>query len=149
MFRRLIVALALIVFAQTLSGMAHATGGVWCDVDDPDLGLRFKAVSSRDGTGGWFGIEGHVETRFGTLPAHLKRFKITDGTLTERWWGPEGVLLVIQKYVEDPFAAVRLTVVAKPADEGSYEGTWALRMTAGRGDGAYVTRQGKVSCGSD
>ncbi|MGV3551450.1 hypothetical protein [Rhizobium sp.] len=148
MMRRLVRPIAAFGFL-VLPVLAHATGGVWCDVDDANLGFRFKAVSSRDGTGGWFGIEGHVETRFGKLPKHLARFEIGDRNLTEHWWGPEGVLLNVQKYDEEPFASVRLTVVTRPVDEGVYEGTYALRITADGGDEAYVTKEGKVSCGGD
>ena len=133
----------------SLPALGHATGGVWCDVDDANLGFHFKAASSRDGTGGWFGIEGHVRTKFGKLPKHLAKFEIKDKNLTERWWGREGVLLNVQKYDADPFAAVMLTVVTKTVDEGGYEGTYELRITADSGDEAYVTRQGRISCQSD
>jgi hypothetical protein len=132
-----------------LPALAHATGGVWCDLDDKNVSFHFKAVSSRDGTGGWFDIEGHVETKFGNLPKHLRKFEIKDKNLTERWWGREGVLLNIQKYDSDPFAAVMLTVVTKTVDEGGYEGTYDLRITADSGDEAYIHREGKVSCQAD
>jgi hypothetical protein len=140
---------ALAAALLLLPAQARATGGVWCDLDDKNVGFRFKAVSSRDGTGGWFDIDGHVETKFGTLPKHLKTFKIKDENVTERWWGPEGVLLNVQKYDTEPFAAVRLTVVTKMVDEGGYEGTYDLRITADSGDEAYIHREGKISCQSD
>jgi hypothetical protein len=133
----------------SMPALAHATGGVWCDADDANLGFRFKAVSSRDGTGGWFDVEGSVETKFGKLPKHLAKFEIKDKNVTERWWGREGVLLNVQKYDDEPFAAVMLTVVTKPVDEGVYEGTYELRITADGGDEAYVTREGTISCGAD
>lgn len=149
-FARAILMLGLLGLpALALPALAHAAGGVWCELDDRNVSFRFKAVSSRDGTGGWFGIEGHVEAKFGTLPKHLKKFEIKDDSLTERWWGPEGVLLNVQKYDADPFRAVRLTVVTKPVDEGVYEGTYDLRITADGGDGAYIHREGRIDCGAD
>jgi len=132
-----------------LPGTASATGGTWCDAEDENVRFHFKAAHSRDGTGAWFGIEGHVETRFGRLPSHLRKFQITDANLTQRWVGPEGVLLQVQKYDADPFAAVMLTVSTKPVDEAVYEGTYELRITAGDGDDAHVVRKGKVSCSGD
>lgn len=132
-----------------LPALAHATGGVWCDADDANLGFHFKAVQSRDGTGPWFDIDGNLVTKFGKLPKHLATFKIKDENLTERWWGSEGVLLQVQKYDPDPFVSVKLTVVTKPVDDGVYEGTYELRITADSGDEAYVTREGKISCGAD
>jgi len=133
----------------SLPALGHATGGVWCDADDANLGFHFKAVQSRDGTGPWFDIDGNVEIKFGKLPKHLTKFKVKDENLTERWWGREGVLLQVQKYDPDPFVSTRLTVVTKPVDEGVYEGTYELRITADSGDEAYVTKEGKINCGGD
>lgn len=145
--RFLICAALLAVNLAPTSG--HATGGTWCDVEDANLNFHFKAVQSRDGTGPWFGIEGSLVTKFGTLPNHLAKFEIKDENLTERWLGLEGILLQVQKYEAEPFAAVMLTVVTRSIDEGPYEGTYELRITADGGDEAYLIRTGKISCGAD
>ena len=133
----------------SLPALAHATGGTWCDAEDANLSFHFKAVQSRDGTGPWFDIDGHVEAKFGKLPKHLAKFDIKDENLTQRWLGLEGVLLQVQKYESDPFAAVMLTVSTKTVEEATYEGTYELRITADSGDEAYVIRTGKVSCSAD
>lgn len=139
----------MILGCLSLPAMAHATGGTWCDAEDANLSFHFKAVQSRDGTGPWFDIDGHVETKFGKLPKHLAKFDIKDENLTQRWLGLEGVLLQVQKYDSDPFAAVMLTVSTKTVEEATYEGTYELRITADSGDEAYVIRTGKVSCSAD
>lgn len=141
--------LLVVMGLLALPTVASATGGTWCDAEDANLSFHFKAVQSRDGTGHWFGIEGQVVTKFGALPSHLSRFEIKDENLTQRWLGLEGVLVQVQKYDSEPFAAVMLTVVTKPVEEGVYEGTYALRINAVEGDEAYITRNGKVSCGAD
>jgi hypothetical protein len=133
----------------SLPALAHATGGTWCDAEDANLSFHFKAVQSRDGTGPWFDIDGHVEAKFGKLPKHLAKFDIKDENLTQRWLGLEGVLLQVQKYDSDPFAAVMLTVSTKTVEEATYEGTYELRITADSGDEAYVIRTGRVSCSAD
>ena len=138
-----------IFLCLALPGIASAMGGTWCDAEDENVRFHFKAAHSRDGTGAWFGVEGHVETRFGRLPSHLRKFRIKDENLTQRWVGREGVLLQIQKYDADPFAAVMLTVSTRPVDEAVYEGTYELRITASAGDEAYIVRKGKVSCSGD
>lgn len=138
---------ALIILV--LPGIAAATGGTWCDAEDANVSFHFKAVHSRDGTGAWFGIEGHVETKFGRLPKHLRTFQIKDENLTQRWVGPEGVLLQVQKYDAEPFRSVMLTVSTRRIEEATYEGTYELRITAADGDDAYVTKAGKVSCSGD
>lgn len=148
MAKRLLIAAAMLaaVLAPT-SG--HATGGTWCDVEDANLNFHFKAVQGRDGTGGWFGIEGSLEIKFGKLPKHLSKFEIKDENLTQRWLGREGILLEVQKYDSEPFAAVMLTVVTKSTDEGPYEGKYDLRITADGGHEAYLHREGKINCDAD
>jgi hypothetical protein len=138
-----------IVASIALPAVSHATGGVWCDIDDGNVAMHVKAAMSRDGTGPWWGVEGRVETRFGHLPRHLAAFAIGDANLTQRWLGREGVLLTIQKYDSEPLAAVMLTISTTPVDEGIYEGTYELRITADGGDAPYLTRTGKVGCGAD
>ena len=131
---------------------ASATGGTWCDAEDANLSFHFKTVHSRDGSGAWFGIEGHLTTKFGTLPDHLARFQIKDENLTQRWVGREGVLLEVQKYDAEPFKSVKLTVTTRPVEDedATYEGTYELRITAEDDDAeAYVARSGKVACSGD
>lgn len=143
-----IAALALLAAPVT----ASATGGTWCDAEDANLSFHFKTVHSRDGTGAWFGIEGELATKFGTLPKHLARFRIKDENLTQRWVGREGVLLEVQKYDPEPFRSVKLTVTTRPVEDedATYEGTYELRVTADEDDAeAYVTRSGKVTCSGD
>jgi hypothetical protein len=132
-----------------LPALANATGGVWCHHEDANLKFDFKAVMSRDGTGGWFDIGGGLTTKFGKLPKHLSSFDIKDKNLTQRWLGREGILLEVQKYDADPNAAVMLTVVTKSIDEGPYEGSYELRITADSGDEAFIIKEGKITCGAD
>jgi hypothetical protein len=128
---------------------ASATGGTWCDAEDDNVSFHFKTAHSRDGTGGWFGIEGQLTTKFGKLPKHLATFPIRDENLTQRWVGREGVLLEVQKYDAESFRSVMLTVSTRPVEEATYEGTYELRITVDGSDEAYVTRSGKVTCGGD
>ncbi|MBX9454911.1 MAG: hypothetical protein KL863_02135 [Rhizobium sp.] len=141
--------LILVLALLALPGTASAAGGTWCDAKDANLTFHFKASHSRDGTGPWFGIEGDVTVRFGKLPKHLRKFTIKDDSLTQRWAGPEGVLLQVQKYDAEPFRSVILTVTTRLIEEATYQGTYELRITADSGDEAYVTRTGKVSCSAD
>jgi len=146
--KMVVAALALIATPVT----ASATGGTWCDAEDANLSFHFKTVHSRDGTGAWFGIEGHLTTRFGKLPKHLSSFQIKDENLTQRWVGREGVLLEVQKYDAEPFKSVKLTVTTRPVEDedATYEGTYELRITADDDDAeAYVTKSGKVTCSGD
>lgn len=143
--KTVVAALALVC----LPGIASATGGVWCDVEDANMNFHFKAVMSRDGTGSWFDIDGSVETKFGNLPKHLAKFGIKDENLTQRWLGREGILLQIQKYDSDPFASVMLTLATKSIDEGPYDGEYELRISNAEWRADAVIYQGKVTCGAD
>lgn len=132
-----------------LPSVASATGGVWCDIRDRNVELGFKASMSRDGTGGWWGIEGHLRTRVEKLPRHLAKFEIKDENLTQRWLGRDGVFLEIQKFDADPAVSVMLSIIARPVDEGSYKGRYELRIADERSRAAFVTHEGDVSCGGD
>lgn len=132
--------------------IASATGGTWCDAEDANLSFHFKTAHSRDGTGAWFGIEGHLTTKFGKLPDHLAKFQIRDENLTQRWVGREGVLLEVQKNDAEPFRSVKLTVTTRLVEDedAAYEGTYELRITAEDDDAeAYIIRSGKVTCSGD
>jgi hypothetical protein len=142
-------ALGLALLLATAPATGWATGGVWCHQDDANMTFDFKAVMSRDGTGPWFDIAGRLRTKFGALPAHLADFTIDDAALTQRWLGREGILLQVQRYDAEPFAAVMLTLATKSEDDGPYEGEYELRITADSGDEAYVTRTGRISCDAD
>jgi hypothetical protein len=148
MTKRLLISAALLA-ACLAPTSSHATGGTWCDLEDASMNFHFKAVQSRDGTGAWFDISGSLETKFGKLPKHLAKFDIKDENLTMRWLGREGILLQVQKYDSEPFAAVMLTVVTKSIDEGPYEGTYDLRITADGGSEAYLHKEGKIRCDAD
>lgn len=141
--------LPVLLALATYPATASATGGVWCHHNDANMRFDFKAGMSRDGTGGWFDIAGRLTTKFGELPKHLSSFNIRDKNLTQRWLGREGILLEIQEYDADASAAVMLTVVTKSIDEGAYDGSYELRITADSGDEAFVIKEGKISCGAD
>ena len=141
--------LAVAVAILSFPAAALATGGVWCDIKDRNAELHFKASMSRDGMGGWWGVEGRLKMLVEELPPHLADFAITDERLTQRWLGREGVFIEIQKFDADPAISVMLSVIAKPADEGSYEGTYELRIADERSRAAFASFEGKVTCGAD
>jgi hypothetical protein len=143
------ISLALAFSILSLPAVASATGGVWCDIKDRNAELHFKASMSRDGTGGWWGIEGRLRTMVEDLPQHLADFAITDEALTQRWLGRDGVFMEIQKLDADPAISVMLSVVAKPVDEGAYEGSYELRIAHERSRAAFASWEGKVTCGAD
>ena len=128
---------------------ASATGGVWCDAKDDNLSFSFKASSSRDGTGGWWGFEGSLESKIAGLPANLAKFDIKDKNLTERWWDRTDVRLIVQQVGTEAqnFASVRLTVMAIALEEADYKGPYELRILMP--DGSDVTKGGIVTCSAD
>ena len=146
MFRRLKSLLAIACVAMPVS--AHATGGVWCDATDEKVDFHFKASIARDGTGGWWGIEGKLVTKLGKLPTHLSRFDIKETNLTQRWLGRDNILLEIQAYDSEPFATVMLTVESKLVED-SFAGMYTLRISDATAESGYVTVTDSVACGAD
>lgn len=128
---------------------AFATGGVWCDVEDQNVKFHVKASQARDGTGGWWGIEGSVESLGTALPLDLVKFDIKDENITERWWDRDSVRLLVQKSGVDSqnFASVRITVVAVALEEATYKGAYMLQIVLP--DGTDITRDGSVACSAD
>lgn len=128
---------------------ATAAGGVWCDAKDANVEFHVKASQSHDGTGGWWGIEGSVQTRVSSLPADLAKFDIKDENLTQRWLDRSDVRLEVQKVGTEKqnFASVRLTIVATALEEADYKGPYELRIRLP--DGNDVTRGGIVECSAD
>ncbi|MDO6962430.1 hypothetical protein [Rhizobium alvei] len=148
MFRRLsLVALCL------LPSSAWATGGVWCDAEDSNIAFHVKAVSSRDGTGPWFGIEGAfaLKDKRLDLPPSLLDFPIADANITERWWDGEDVRLNVQKSAgeADNFARVRIIIKTKAVEEADYRGTYELDISPRTEGGETRTFSGKIACSAD
>lgn len=143
----LLAAVAFGLVPMLAPSLASATGGVWCDAKDKNLSFHFESSSSRDGTGGWWGIGGKLEIKSSGLPSHLAVFDIKDENLTQRWWDGHDVRLEIQKYDSDPFARVRLTLMTTSVDEGLYNGKYDLDMTLV--DGTYIQLTGAMVCDAD
>ena len=144
-----LIASTFVLGLLLLPTAASATGGVWCDAKDENLSFSFKASSSRDGTGGWWGFEGYVESKIANLPPNLARFDIKDETVTERWWDRTDVRLELQKLGTEAqnFASVRLTVMAIALEEADYKGPYELRIVLP--DGTDITKGGIVACSAD
>ena len=148
MFGRLIApALAFSVLAMPIN--ASASGGVWCDVEDQNVKFHIKASQARDGTGGWWGIEGSLESMGTGLPRDLATFEIKDANLTELWWDRDSVRLLVQKSGDESqnFASARFTLVAVALEEAAYKGAYLLKIVLP--DGSSVTRDGSVACSAE
>lgn len=128
---------------------ASASGGVWCKAEDGNLSFDFSAGQSRDGGGGWFGIQGKVVSKVEKLPADLAEFSIGDASLTQRWLDRDSVRLQVEKYGDESqnYASVRLTIVAVALEELTYKGPYLLRIVLP--DGSDITRDGSVSCSAE
>jgi hypothetical protein len=143
------VAIFLTLCAMAIPHAASATGGVWCDAQDANLSFHYDSSSSRDGTGGWWGIKGHVESRIPGLPADLAKFEIKDENVTQRWLDRNDVRLELQKVGTEKqnFASVRLTITAIALEEADYKGPYELDIRMP--DGTAVTKGGYVACSAD
>lgn len=138
--------LALGLWLASLPIHAFATGGVWCDIGDANLAFDFKASTSRDGTGGWFGVSGMLSVKIAGLPPDLASFAISDENLHERWWDGGDVRLRIGKDAES-LAKVELTTTARDVDEADYRGRYELKVVLP--DGTDIRKTGAVACSAD
>jgi hypothetical protein len=128
---------------------ALASGGLWCKTEDDNVKFDFSAGQSRDGAGGWFGLQGSVVSKIEELPPELARFDIKDGNLTQRWADRDSIRLEIESHGDERqnYASVRLTVIATALEELTYKGPYLLRIHLP--DGTDVTRDGAVECSAE
>ena len=75
---------------------AFATGGLSCDIDDPDVKLHVEAGYSYS-IPGLIGVSGMMELLTGQTPEQLRKIDVTLATLKEHWTeGPDIRLLLYQ-----------------------------------------------------
>ncbi len=133
---------------------ALATGGLSCDIDDPNLKLHVEAGYSYS-IPGLIGVSGSMQPLVGEIPDQLRKIDVTAATLREHWTeGPDIRLLVYQETSGDaPFGSVKLVIITtqSPDDELTFTGVYRMELfLAESTEGAdnQISRTGSVLCQS-
>ena len=151
--KKKIAQLALIAALAALPGIASATGGLGCGIDDKNVKLDFESLFSYSDIGGLFQIRGEMEVRDKRVGKTLQKLTLEDLDLKQQWFRDNDVKLMLYRETEGdgvPFASVKLIIEAtKPPEEDfGYEGKYRLTIApvAEGGDSQAVTVEGKVGC---
>ena len=139
----------------TSASAAFASGGIWCDVDDPAVTFDVGAGVTRGMGGPTFNFRGDLEILGRPEGDSLRKTVFEDSNLTQYWLdGKELRLNIYREHeVANAFNSVELTILTKTTDEGVYDGQYTLAVYDNAADvekdGKPVELTGKVSCGAE
>lgn len=145
------IRLALISTLAALPGIASATGGLGCGIDDKNVKLEFESLFSYSDIGGLFQIRGALESRDKRTYEALQKITLEETDLKQQWFRDNDIKLMLYRETTGdgvPFASVKLIIEAtKPPEEDfGYDGKyWLTVQPAGDGAEAF-TVEGKIGC---
>jgi len=137
------------------AGTAFASGGIWCNVDDPTVTFDVGAGVTRGMGGPTFNFRGDLEIKARPVGDHLRKTVFEDSNLTQYWLDGQELRLNIYREYEtaNAFNSVELTILTKASDEGVYDGQYTLAVYDNAADtdkdGKPAELTGKVSCGAE
>lgn len=149
--RTIICVMMLFLWART----AHATGGIWCSVDDTAVKFQVDAGVTTGLGSPTFNFRGDIEIKARPADDQLRKTTFENSNLTQYWLDAKELRLNIYHELEvaKRFSSVELTILTKASDEGVYDGNYKLAVydnTADKnGDGKTADLAGKVSCGAE
>lgn len=126
---------------------AHATGGVWCQVDDANISYEMSGVLSHGMPSRPFQMKGRLEFRDHSLQV------ANVGAISDvmDWW-LRNKELKYSIYTEDfpgDYKTVELVFEGaynEASDDGTFDGNYLVRVTTPAGE---KTLSGKMSCGTE
>ena len=148
---------AIICIATLLlsTGVAFASGGIWCSADDTAVKFEVEAGVTRGMGGPTFNFRGDLEILGRPVGDDLRKTVFEDSNLTQYWLDDKELRLNIyhEHEVAQRINSVELTILTKTSDEGVYDGLYTLAIYDAAADtdqdGKPVEVTGKVSCGAE
>jgi hypothetical protein len=151
--KKTIAFFSLLAGLAALPGIASATGGLGCGIDDKNAKLEFESLFSYSDIGGLFQIRGEMQVKDERVGKTLQKFTLEETDLKQQWFRDNDVKLMLYREAEGdgvPFASVKLIIEAtKPPEEDfGYAGKYWLTIApvADAGESQSVTFEGKVGC---
>ena len=149
--KKTIAFFSLLAGFAALPGIASATGGLGCGIDDKNVKLEFESLFSYSDIGGLFQIRGALESKDKRTHEALQKITLEETDLKQQWFRDNDVKLMLYRETTGdgvPFASVKLIIEAtKPPEEDfGYDGKYSLTVQP-VGDGVEAfTVEGKVGC---
>lgn len=142
------------ILVSTLSP-AFASGGLWCEADDAKVKLSIDSGITRGMGNPLFNFRGALEIKDKAVAEDLRTSAFEIGNLTQHWLdGKEMKLQLFRERGGDgPVGEIDLLIETRMVDEGSYEGTYSVRVSDMTGDtsgeGKVSEYNGKASCSAE
>ncbi|WP_214472448.1 hypothetical protein [Mesorhizobium sp. dw_380] len=137
------------------TGMAFATGGIWCSVDDAAVKFQVDAGVTTGMGGPTFNFRGDLEIKARPDGDQLQKTTFENSNLTQYWLDNKELRLNIyrEQEVSKTYSSVELTILTRARDEGVYDGEYKLAVYDSRddtdSDGKTSDLTGKISCGAE
>jgi hypothetical protein len=136
-------------------GMAQASGGLWCDIVDHNLEFHVSATEP-ESSGYPLRLENTLQVFDAEAPKELQDFQFRQGDLMSHWHdGREGGSLKLRfarlGSGDESFNVVELIINAPRVDEGSFKGSYILRISPARPIRGKdeIRENGFVSCAAN
>lgn len=131
---------------------AHASGGFWCNADDAVVKFSIESGMARGAGNPLFNFRGELQVVDDRIAPDLRKLAVTDADLMQHWL--DGKMLNLKLHRDrpgdGPVGEIDLTIETKMVEEGSYEGSYELRiadMTGNtNGEGHALAHIGTASC---
>lgn len=131
---------------------AHASGGLWCNVDDANLKLDVESGVTHGMGSPFFSFKAAGELKGKDVATDFQKLTLDD-KLVHSWLdGDEVRLLFYTERTDGEFGSVQITIeTVMAADEEGYEGTYQVSYFEGtrqKGEEDGFRRfEGKLTCG--
>lgn len=108
---------------------ASATGGFFCGVEDNNVKFRAAAAMQRGGANGFLNFDSGLEILLKNAPPDFRVLRLKGDALTQHWMdNREFKFRLYTERSEGLFGSVEFLVETKTVDEGSYGGSYTLRI---------------------
>ncbi len=127
---------------------ALAAGSVYCDIEDSNITMSFRATYGHGFSGQLFQLEGVLAPQAQELRALFPELKLSDEDLKQQWFVGNDLKFIFFRDAYgtgQAFNSINLMAetVRQDQDTGEYEGHYTLRIDT---DAGITTLEGKATC---
>jgi len=131
-----------------LATPAGASGGISCEASGGPVGLTIEAGVTRGMGGPLFSFEATANTGDDRVPADLRTVAFSPANVAQYWLDAEDLRLVLYREREGgaDHAEITITIHAKPAEGGAYDGVYRAVVYDIAAGGGPIELAGDISC---
>ncbi len=108
---------------------ASAAGGFYCKTEDSNVKFQAAAAMQHGGANGFLNFDSSLEILLNNAPPDFRVLRLKGDALAQHWMDSrEFKFRLYTERSNGPFGSVEFLVETKTVDEGSYGGSYALRI---------------------